>query len=73
LELAARNRFINDEITKAVHRYNQKAMSNAQKVQKFKILDTDFTIGSGEMTPTMKIKRKIVSENHKNVIEQFYE
>lgn len=51
---------------------NKKAISNAQKVQKFRILPKDFSIQSGEMGPTMKVKRQVVLDRYKDVIEEMY-
>ena len=32
----------------------------------------DLTVETGEMTPTMKVKRKVISENNKAIIEGLY-
>jgi long-chain-fatty-acid--CoA ligase ACSBG len=40
---------------------NEKAISKAQRVQKFTILPNEFSIDGGELTPTMKLKRKIIN------------
>ena len=41
-------------------------------IRKFRILARDFTIEDGELTPTMKIKRKIVNEHFADEIESMY-
>lgn len=43
-----------------------------EQVRKFTILPNDFTIESGEITPTLKVKRKLVEEKYKNLIELMY-
>ena len=51
---------------------NKKAISNAQKVQKFTILDADFSVDGGELTPTLKMKRKIISQKYEPYINGMY-
>ncbi len=50
----------------------QKDLSQYEKIRKFTLLEKPFTIESGELTPTMKIKRKIVEEKYKDIIEKMY-
>ena len=56
----------------AIDSYNSSAISNAQKVQKFVILNTDFSVPGGEITETQKLKRKIVAEKYEQEIESMY-
>jgi long-chain-fatty-acid--CoA ligase ACSBG len=58
-----------DEGVKAA---NAKAASNAQKVGKWSLLDTDFTEKGGELTPTLKLKRSVAAEKYAAVIEAMY-
>lgn len=44
----------------------------AEAIKKFEILDTDFTIESGELTPTMKLKRNVISDTYKQAIADLY-
>ena len=46
--------------------------SNPEQVKKFSILPRDFTIDDGELTPTLKIRRKQISENWSAEIEAMY-
>ncbi|KQZ66454.1 AMP-dependent synthetase/ligase [Nocardioides sp. Root151] len=43
-----------------------------ETIKKFKILDHDLSIESGELTPSMKVKRKVVEDNNKELIASFY-
>lgn len=47
-------------------------LARVQTIKKFKILQNDFTIDGGELTPTMKIKRKVVNEKYKAEIDALY-
>lgn len=51
----------------------QKQLANYERVRKFVLLDKPFTIETGEITPSMKIKRKFVEERYKDLIEEMYE
>jgi long-chain acyl-CoA synthetase len=43
-----------------------------ETVKKFVILDHDLTVESGELTPSMKVKRKVVETNNKDLIDSLY-
>jgi len=51
---------------------NQTSVSNAQKVQKWKILRKDFSVPGGELGPTLKMKRHIVLKKYEDLIDGFY-
>ena len=59
------------EIDLAVKEANQ-AVSHAEAIRKFSILPVDFTEDTGELTPTMKVKRKVVAEKFASEIEALY-
>ena len=50
----------------------QKDLANYERVRKFTILTQPLTIENDELTPTLKIKRKVVEEKFKNLIEEMY-
>jgi long-chain acyl-CoA synthetase len=49
-----------------------KRFSEVERVKKFALLGDTWSIETGELTPTAKIKRKVVVEKYKNVIENLY-
>ncbi|MGD9989773.1 AMP-dependent synthetase/ligase [Pseudonocardia sp.] len=59
------------EIEAAVADAN-KAVSRAEQIREFRILPGDFTEATGELTPTMKVKRAVVVANHADVIAGIY-
>jgi long-chain acyl-CoA synthetase len=59
------------EIDQAVKEANQ-AVSHAESIRKFRVLPVDFTVLTGELTPTLKIKRNVVTERFAAEIEALY-
>jgi long-chain acyl-CoA synthetase len=43
-----------------------------EKIHRFVLLDHEFTVESGEMTPTLKVRRSVILEKHKDLIEALY-
>ncbi len=43
-----------------------------ETIKKWELLDHDLTVESGELTPSMKVKRNVVEDNYKDKIEAFY-
>ncbi len=50
----------------------QKKLANYEKVRKFALLDKPFSLESGEITPSLKIRRKFVEERYGHLIEEMY-
>ena len=46
--------------------------SNYERIKEFSILPRLFTLEDGELTPTLKVIRKVVLENYSEVIERIY-
>ncbi|GAA4920958.1 long-chain acyl-CoA synthetase [Actinomycetospora succinea] len=63
---------IRTEISAAIDDANR-AVSKAEAIKQWRILTSDFTEESGELTPTMKLKRNIIAEKRADDIEAVYE
>jgi long-chain acyl-CoA synthetase len=50
----------------------QKDLANYERVRKFTLLEKQFSIEDGELTPTQKVRRKIIEERYANLIEGMY-
>ena len=51
----------------------QKDLNGYEKVKKFTLMPYEFDIESGEITPTLKIKRNIVTHKYAELIDQMYQ
>ncbi len=60
------------EVDAAVKQANM-SVSHAESIRKFRILPVDFTEDTGELTPTLKVKRNVVAEKFASDIEALYE
>jgi long-chain acyl-CoA synthetase len=65
------NKEILMELQLEVDRLNSR-FSNPEQLKKFSLLNRDFAIDHGELTPTMKIRRKQILENWSEIIESMY-
>src|SRR5205085_2181324 len=58
-------------VQQAVSRVN-KHLAEFERIRRFRVLDRDFSIEHGELTPTMKLRRSRVLENHKHLVSELY-
>ena len=64
-----------EENKKEIEQYLEnlnKSLSLVEKVKKFKLIEQEFTIENGMLTPTLKLKRKKILEKYKEDLEKFY-
>jgi long-chain acyl-CoA synthetase len=66
------NELVLKEVQAAVDEVNSQ-LAKVETVKKFAILSRGLTIEHGELTPTLKIKRKVVNENFADQIEAMYQ
>jgi long-chain acyl-CoA synthetase len=72
IETLAGNPEVHDLIRREVESRNRE-LASFETVKKFHILPRDLTIEDGEMTPSLKIKRNVVTERYGDEIEALYE
>jgi long-chain acyl-CoA synthetase len=51
----------------------QKDLASFERVRRFTLLDQEFSIENGELTPTQKVRRKIIEEKYAHVINKMYQ
>ena len=49
-----------------------KQLADFERIRRFKVLERDLSIEQGELTPTMKIRRGRILENHRELVSQLY-
>jgi long-chain acyl-CoA synthetase len=64
-----------DEVREIVEKELDRANSNyaqVEQIKRFKILDHDLSIETGELTPTLKVKRNVVYDRYEELFESMY-
>ncbi|XP_068167079.1 long-chain-fatty-acid--CoA ligase ACSBG2-like [Antennarius striatus] len=70
--IASKEPAIYKAIQEGLDRVNARATSNAQRVQKWVILEREFSVTGGELGPTMKLRRPIVVKMYQEKINEIY-
>ena len=71
LSEAAKNEAVMHHVQAAVNRANN-TVSRAESIRKFTILDYEFTLEDGTLTPKLSIKRHVVMERIRDEVEELY-
>jgi long-chain acyl-CoA synthetase len=64
-----------EEVRELVQKELDRANSNyaqVEQIKKFKILDHDLAVETGELTPTLKVKRNVITEHYAELLESMY-
>ena len=67
----AQSTVVNDRINEEISHFN-KQYGNWEQIKKFVLLEKEFAISAGEITPTLKLKRKKIMENYKSEYAKMY-
>jgi long-chain acyl-CoA synthetase len=70
-EQLARDPEIRDEVARSIERVNAE-FARVEGIKRFRVLPHEFTVAAGELTPTLKVRRRAVVEQHAAVIEEMY-
>ena len=63
---------VTEFIKTCVEKTNKKSVSRAAHIRKFKLLADDFSIPGGELTPTLKLKRKVTETKYKQFVDEMF-
>ena len=63
---------IKEEQIKLVIENLNKNLTSIEKIKKFILINEEFTIENGMLTPTLKLKRKEIVKNYKQQLENLY-
>ncbi len=61
------------EIQRGIDEEVNPQFARVENIRKFAILPRNFTVEDGELTPTLKIKRRVINDHFSNQIEGMYE
>ncbi|MGD0711085.1 MAG: long-chain fatty acid--CoA ligase [Bacteroidales bacterium] len=67
----AKNKQVSEKFFSILDNYNKTAIDTEQ-ILKFKLLNKEWSIESGELTPKMNMKRNFIYDRYKIIIEEFY-
>lgn len=62
---------VQEHFKSIVEKYNPQ-FNPVEQVKKFELLNSEWTINGGELTPTLKLKRKVIMEKYGDAIERIY-
>ncbi|MBP7498109.1 MAG: long-chain fatty acid--CoA ligase [Bacteroidales bacterium] len=66
-----KNPLVLQRFKKEIAIFNNK-LGDAEKIIKFELVDKEWTIAGGELTPTLKLKRSVIFDRYKDLIEKIY-
>ena len=72
VEEAKEDEVVKKMISDAVEGYNAVAISRAQQIRKWTLMERDLSLGHGELTATLKMKRNVVHQHYEKDIESMY-
>lgn len=72
VEALAKEDVVRSMVAEAVERLNSE-LASYETIKKFEILPKDFTVESGELTASLKVKRKEVENRYRDILDGFYE
>jgi long-chain acyl-CoA synthetase len=72
LEELSKNAEVRGALQTVVDELN-KTLPSYETIKKFEVLKTDFSVESGELTPSLKVKRKVITQRYMAVLDSMYD
>jgi long-chain acyl-CoA synthetase len=60
------------ELYKGIVEGYNRFFNHVEQVKKFELVDREWTIEGGELTPTLKLKRKVIMEKYRDAVDRIY-
>jgi len=60
-----------EEVAKDLATLNE-TLAHHEQIKRFELIAVDFTIEGGELTPTLKVRRRVVEQKYKALIDAIY-
>jgi len=57
---------------KEIEKYNKK-LGATEQVKKFELLNAEWTVSSGELSPTLKLKRSIITKKYCDILNKMFD
>jgi long-chain acyl-CoA synthetase len=70
-EQAIREAEVRSLINEAIEKYNPN-FNHVEQIKRFELVPNEWTLPGGELTPTMKLKRKVILEKYKHLVANIY-
>jgi long-chain acyl-CoA synthetase len=70
-EAIAESAEVKERIMEEINEYNQQ-FGDWERVKKIELISVDWGVSTGEMTPTLKLKRKFIMEKYKHLVNKIY-
>ena len=62
---------VKNRIWEDIDKYN-KRFGKVQQIKKFALIEDEWSVETGELTPTLKVKRRIIKEKYQDLFEKIY-
>lgn len=70
-EISVTHPLIFQRIQREIEHFNQD-LGQTEKIKKFRLLPNEWSVTNGELSPTLKLRRKFILEKYHQVIEEMY-